>query len=110
MAKLVDIVTDTERMPSLVCGTPLAVMPLSAQLGEFVDGMIAKLAKNAHKKTVEAGDERRIMALLLREAAEFLEQMADDRLDGNALWELCDIANFAFLAYVALKQERMNGT
>jgi hypothetical protein len=88
---------------------PSQIRPLGAHLNAFVDGMITKLVKNAHKKTIEAGDERRIMALLLREAAEFLEQMADDRLDENALWELCDIANFAFLAYVALKQEHTNG-
>jgi len=67
--------------------------------------MIKKLDKNSHKDTPSIKDMGRIMDLLLDEVVEFENQLHLDRFDENSLIELADQANFAFLAYVALRNE-----
>lgn len=78
------------------------------QLQAFFSGMLAKLALNSHKDTPEKSDTHKLTALLLRELAEFLEQVSTDRTSQNTIVELWDVANFAFLASVAL-QPGING-
>lgn len=76
---------------------------------EFVSEMLFKLNKNAHKDTPSSADIYRITALLMREVAEFLEQYEEDRASGNVISECADIANFAFLLYVAVIKEKYDG-
>jgi hypothetical protein len=65
--------------------------------------MIEKLRKNAHKETPTKESLKRIMELLILEIIEFEDQLIKDKFDENSLIELCDQANFSFLAYVALR-------
>jgi hypothetical protein len=78
-------------------------MPSDADIDLFVRLMRQKLEKNSHKETVTVDTLPRIMAKLLREGAEFLEQLEDDDHDPNSLYECADIANFALLAFCALR-------
>lgn len=71
----------------------------------FFRGMLAKLDKNSHKQTPKLETLPRIMELLREEIEEFMVQLDEDRFDENSLIELMDQANFAFLAYVALRME-----
>ena len=71
----------------------------------FFEGMIAKLDKNSWKQTPQLESLPRIMELLMLEIDEFNEQIDTDKFDENSLTELMDQANFAFLAYVALRME-----
>jgi hypothetical protein len=72
--------------------------------------MIVKLAKNSHKKTPTTKDIPTIIDLLREEIREFEQQFFEDKHDPNVLIELCDAANFAFLAFAALKlQDLGNG-
>ena len=72
---------------------------------DFFKGMIRKLDKNSHKKTPTIASLETIMTLLVDEIIEFEVQVAKDKFDSNSLVELMDQANFAFLAYVALRAE-----
>jgi hypothetical protein len=67
--------------------------------------MIKKLDKNSHKDTPLIKDMGKIMDLLLDEVVEFENQIHVDKFDENSLVELADQANFAFLAYVALRRD-----
>lgn len=72
--------------------------------------MMIKLDKNSHKETPTTRDIPGILDLLQLEVDEFELQFNEDKHDGNVLVELADVANFAFLAYVALKlQDLGNG-
>ena len=70
-------------------------------LGNFVEIMGTKLWDNRHKKTVEEVDIPRMMELLMREVGEFIRQYMEDKTAPNLQEELADIANFAFLIYMA---------
>lgn len=70
---------------------------------EFSDLMMEKLEKNSHKDTPTKGDLTQIMELLRGEIEEFEQQIYNDRFDRNSFLELADIANFAFIAYVAIR-------
>ena len=74
-------------------------------LHHFFLGMIYKLDKNSHKKTPTTADLPQIMDLLRGEIKEFEDQLATDKFDENSLIELMDQANFAFLAYAALRMQ-----
>lgn len=67
--------------------------------------MLHKLSKNAHKKTPEIVDIPGMVDMLLVELEEFNEQFQQDRYDANTLIELFDVANFAFLIFVALRNQ-----
>ena len=73
------------------------------KLLDFFNGMIKKLDKNCHKDTPSIQDMGRIIDLLQMEVQEFEEQLVTNKYDENSLIELMDTANFAFLAYVALR-------
>jgi hypothetical protein len=72
---------------------------------EFMGGMLDKLDKNSHKDTPTRENLAGIVILLRVELEEFEEQLADNKFDPNSLVELFDVANFAFLAYVALRND-----
>jgi hypothetical protein len=74
-------------------------------LCDFFIGMIHKLDANSHKQTPTKESLETIMTLLVDEIIEFEAQIYKDRFDENSLIELMDQANFAFLAYVALRNE-----
>jgi hypothetical protein len=74
----------------------------------FVQGMVTKLDKNSHKETPTTHDIPGILDLLHEEILEFEEQLNRDKFDENTLIELMDTANFAFLAYVALRMQGVN--
>lgn len=83
---------------------PSSIKVYTIELLRFFLGMLEKLDRNSFKSTPTRKDVHQITALLLREVAEFLEQVSEDRTDDNTYKELYDIANFAFLAAVALKR------
>jgi hypothetical protein len=72
-------------------------------LTNFFDGMMVKLDTNSHKNTPTIKSIPEIIDNLMEEVVEFEEQLARDKFNNNTLVELMDTANFAFLAYVALR-------
>lgn len=87
----------------MIVRVPSTVMGLSNEFRDFVDGMLMKLAANSHKKTPTKESIPDIIKKLRAEILEFEEQFDTDKEDENTLVELFDVANFAFLAYVALR-------
>lgn len=75
---------------------------------EFIDLMLMKLDQNSHKKTPTMVDIPAIMDLLYEEMEEFKQQFYANKYDRNTLLELADTANFAFLAFVALRMQGVN--
>jgi hypothetical protein len=67
--------------------------------------MVFKLDKNSHKRTPETSDIPEMTILLLDELSEFQDQMRIDKLDPNVVIELCDVSNFAFLMFLALRNQ-----
>jgi hypothetical protein len=82
---------------------PSSLELLEERLREFFQGMLWKLHLNAHKKTPEVTDIPGIIDMLLGEVEEFNEQLQLDIEDANASIELFDTANFAFLAFLAIR-------
>ena len=72
---------------------------------KFFEGMIRKLDLNSHKDTPSVKSIPQILDDLQQEVIEFEEQMALNKFDENTLVELMDTANFAYLAYVALRMQ-----
>ncbi len=70
---------------------------------KFFEGMIHKLDINSFKDTPTVKSIPQILDDLQQEVIEFEEQMALNKFDENTLVELMDTANFAYLAYVALR-------
>lgn len=87
---------------------PESIEKYANLLGVFFSGMMYKLDKNSHKDTPTVASIPRIVDLLRGEIAEFEEQFFDNKDDENTLIELMDTANFAFLAYVALRLQGVN--
>lgn len=74
---------------------PPEVMPYRDDIRRFVDAMIFKLAKNAHKGRWEDTSSREAFSLLEKEVQELR-----DELGGNmvaVLLEAADVANFAMI-------------
>lgn len=91
-------------MPTnILVQVPDSLRNYHAFLHEFFKGMIMKLDKNSHKDTPSKASLPEIMDLLRFEIEEFEEQLRIDKFDENSLIELMDQANFAFLAYIALR-------
>jgi hypothetical protein len=82
---------------------PDSLVEFTDTLADFFGGMLQKLDLNSHKQTPTTKDIPAIIENLLEEVIEFEEQLAKDKFDENTLIELMDAANFAFLAYVALR-------
>lgn len=94
-------------MTNIAVPVPPSLQRYSEHLREFFSGMCRKLDMNSHKSTPERAQIQTIVEHLRREVEEFEEQLAEDPKAENALVELFDTSNFAFLAFVAL---RNNGT
>lgn len=88
---------------NIVITIPTALFPHHTHLQKFFEGMIKKLDKNSHKATPTTADIPTILDLLVLEIDEFETQLREDKHNENTLVELMDVANFAFLAYVALR-------
>jgi len=67
--------------------------------------MIYKLEMNAHKRTPEISDVPSMTEMLRVELREFVDQFEENRDDVNTLIELFDTSNFAFLIFVALRNQ-----
>ena len=89
----------------MVINDPPSMAGMKDYLREFFTGMLDKLDRNSHKDTPNKSDIPTIMGLLRAELEEFEEQFLLDKNDENTLIELFDAANFAFLAFVALRKE-----
>lgn len=85
--------------------TPPTLQSYRNHLRDFVDLMVSKLHQNSHKTTPTKEDIPKIIEMLREELAEFEEQYYSDKHDPNVLTELCDASNFAFLAFVALRNQ-----
>src|SRR6478735_6442061 len=82
---------------------PDSLVEYTDMLADFFESMLHKLDVNSHKKTPTTKDIPEIIQNLREEVIEFEEQLALNKFDENTLIELADAANFAFLAYVALR-------
>jgi len=82
---------------------PESLQEYTEVLSDFFGSMMHKLDANSHKKTPTTKDIPEIIQNLREEVIEFEEQLALNKFDENTLIELADAANFAFLAYVALR-------
>jgi hypothetical protein len=89
----------------MVVNVPPSLAMYEDMLHGFFRTMIMKLDKNSHKETPTKESIPSIMDLLRCEITEFEEQMIIDKFDENSLIELADQANFAFLAYAALRMQ-----
>jgi hypothetical protein len=87
----------------LLVHIPSSLDGLIEHIADFFDGMLHKLDINSHKKTPTSDDIPQIIEKLRAEVIEFEEQFQIDKFDPNSKLELADTANFAFLAYVALR-------
>ena len=93
-------------MPTnIITQVPYSLRSYHHLLQDFFKIMIMKLDKNSHKETPTKENLSGIMDLLLQEIIEFENQVHQDKFNENSLIELADQANFAFLAYVALRLE-----
>jgi hypothetical protein len=90
---------------NLLIEVPDSIKTWQPFLLRFFKGMMDKLDKNSWKQTPKLETLPRIMELLKEEIEEFESQLEEDRFNENSLVELMDQANFAFLAYVALRME-----
>ncbi len=82
-----------------------ALQKFRIHIRDFIAGMVFKLNKNSHKETPDRLHIDSIIQLLREEIYEFEEQLKNDKFDENSLLELFDIANYAFLAFVALRND-----
>jgi hypothetical protein len=84
---------------------PPSLEMMEERLREFFQGMLFKLDKNSHKNTPEIKDIPGMVAMLLDELAEFNDQFRVAKDDPNTLIELFDVSNFAFLMFLALRNQ-----
>jgi len=89
----------------IVVKVPVSIKEWCDHITDFNTLMMHKLDRNSHKSTPTKEDLAGIMRLLRAEIEEFEEQIRTDKFAENSLLELADIANYAFLAYVALISE-----
>lgn len=80
---------------------PDCIGEMAEGLETFFGGMVDKLALNSHKSSPRWVD---VQFYLLKMQGEILElhgQIIADKFDPNLLKESCDVANFAFLTFLA---------
>ena len=90
---------------NMVITVPSSLFEYHTLLQHFFQGMIRKLDANSHKHTPTTDQISEIIDKLIDEVVEFEEQLQLNKFDSNSLVELMDTANFAFLAYVVLRNE-----
>lgn len=88
---------------SIAVDVPEDVQKYTPHLQSFVAGMVQKLHRNAHKNTPNVTQIGDIVSLLKLEVAELEEQLNEEKFNSNSMFELYDVANFAFLTYLALR-------
>jgi len=93
------------KVDAMMIHIPNSLNRYNDYLESFFEGMMKKLDKNSHKETPTTKNIPEIIAHLRAEIIEFEEQFVLDKHDENSLIELMDVANFAFLAYVALRMQ-----
>lgn len=92
-------------MTNIAVSIPPSLSKYRSHLRLFFEGMIRKLDLNSHKSTPEREDIQTILTSLRAEIEEFEEQISRTKFDPNALTELQDASNFAFLAFVAMRND-----
>ena len=90
-------------MTNIAVSIPPDLHVYRGHLRTFFEGMIRKLSINSHKSTPTKTDMNGIINLMLGEIEELKEQVSVDKFDENSLAEAYDCANYAFLAFVALR-------
>lgn len=90
-------------MTNIVIPTPPSMQVYREHLREFFAGMMRKLDMNSHKSTPQESDIPTMINLLTGELQEFRDQFISNSRDPNVLVELYDVANYAFLMTVALR-------
>jgi hypothetical protein len=90
---------------NILIQVPNSLFKYHTPLRYFFEGMIKKLEKNSHKDTPTIKSIPEIVENLREEIIEFEEQLGIDKFNQNTLIELMDAANFAFLAYIALRMQ-----
>ena len=93
------------KVDAMIIHIPNSLNQYNDYLEGFFEGMMKKLDKNSHKETPTTKNIPQIIEHLLEEVHEFEDQLSLDKFDENTLIELMDVANFAFLAYVALRMQ-----
>lgn len=84
--------------PSLTVTLPEILEPFKDDLRRFIDAMVYKLAKNAHKGRWEAMDLAAALGRLRDEVTELDEAIDVKRNMVEILLEAADVANFAMIA------------
>lgn len=92
-------------MTNIAVSIPPDLKKYREGLRTFFEGMIRKLSINSHKDTPAKTDLEGIIKLMLDEVEELREQLSENRFDENSLAETYDCANYAFLAFVALRND-----
>lgn len=91
---------------AIITSIPPELSDMEDFLHDFFQGMVYKLEVNSHKQPPEGTDEglQQCLNLIRDETVEFELQILQDKTDQNALEETFDIANSAFIAYLALSK------
>lgn len=77
----------------------------------FIDAMIYKLAKNAHKGKWEDSTGSQAMEQLQQEVSELEEALTDEHNVVSIILECADVANFSLiLANIAIRDVYSNGS
>lgn len=92
-------------MTQIAVAIPPSLQKYRNNLRSFFEGMIRKLDLNSHKETPEREQVETMVELLKGELTEFEDQLALDKLNFNSLVEIQDVANYAFLIFVALRRD-----
>ena len=92
-------------MTNIAVPIPPSLQKYREGLRDFFAGMVRKLDINSHKNTPDLQQIPDIINLMRAEIEEFEEQISLNKYDPNSLTELQDAANFAFLAFLALRME-----
>ena len=92
-------------MTNIAVPVPPSLQKYREGLKDFFAGMVRKLDMNSHKETPTRQHVLDIITLLRGELEEFEEQFSTNKFDHNSLVELQDAANYAFLAFMALRYE-----
>lgn len=92
-------------------GVPAVLNAHRLTLKQFIDGMIFKLAVNAHKDALVAKDVPFLIDKMLDELKEFKDELHDDgNIGTNALHETFDGANFWYLIFQHLRNSGVPDT
>jgi len=90
-------------MTKISINVPSSMRVYREHLSEFIGTMMRKLDMNSHKNVPETKDIPGMVQRLKEEIEEFEEQQKFDPTAINNIMELVDASNFAFLAFVALR-------